>query len=90
MGEYVPTMEEVHDSIARGGLRIAGGRYGDDPRDAFDRWLAAHDAQVKAEALRDAAAMFRQRHNDGEPDPWYWSDSADVLDAHADRIEGAP
>ena len=25
----------------------------------FDAWLAAHDAQVKAEALREAAAEYR-------------------------------
>ena len=42
---YVPTTEEVRSMYG-------GPRY--EPE--FDRWLAAHDAEVAAQALRDAAS----------------------------------
>ena len=41
---YVPTTEEVRSMYG-------GPRY--EPE--FDRWLAAHDAQIAAQALREAA-----------------------------------
>ena len=60
MSEYTPTTEQVRvayqdhrdfQSIMKGLDRpgdVEAGR-------EFDRWLSAHDAEVKAEALREAA-----------------------------------
>jgi len=33
---------------------------------AFDRWLAAHDAEVRAQTLRDAADAFMRETDDPE------------------------
>lgn len=59
MTEYTPVLEEVRDRYQDG--RIWDGPAYDDendmdaPRREFDRWLAAHDAEVAAKALEDAA-----------------------------------
>lgn len=62
MSEYTPTTEELREYVEMGGeqspwlpptpekdaLRAA----------AFDRWLAAHDREVAAKALMDAAVQI--------------------------------
>ena len=56
--EYTPTTEHV---ALRYGLGCAGtdaDHSASEYRPAFDRWLAAHDAQVKAEALRPVLAIL--------------------------------
>jgi len=51
--EYVPTTEQVRTGYATGAYRfLTGTSYS---LAAFDRWLAAHDAEVAARALREAA-----------------------------------
>ncbi len=65
MSEYTPTTVEVRH--AYGDARCADA---DDPAHAngcpqdaeFDRWLAEHDRQVKAEALREAADSYVLGH----------------------------
>lgn len=47
--EYTVTTEQVRETYELGS-RLPAQR-----RTDFDRWLAAHDAQVKAEALEEAA-----------------------------------
>ena len=47
---YVPTTEEVRSMYG-------GPRY--EPE--FDRWLAAHDAEVRAQALNEAIASLRAK-----------------------------
>lgn len=54
---YVPTTEEVRASYAVDGIgapSLANGH-------RFDRWLAAHDAEVRAQALREAVASLRAK-----------------------------
>ena len=54
MSEYTPTTEEVRDDyILRYATesRLRHNLFGE----AFDRWLAAHDAEVAAKTLEDAA-----------------------------------
>lgn len=54
MGEYTPTTGEMRASY----MGFAAGLLSIEPEVAaasFDRWRAAHDAKVKAEALREAA-----------------------------------
>lgn len=56
MSEYTPDTEAVRDAYASFWER----RYGpavwyERCQDEFDRWLAQHDAEVRAQALRDAA-----------------------------------
>ena len=52
MSEYTPTTEDVRFAMA--GLRMSAERFV--TRDSFDRWLAAHDAEVRA----DEAAQWAQ------------------------------
>ena len=54
---YVPTTEEVRASYAVDGIgapSLANGH-------RFDRWLAAHDAEVRAQALNEAIASLRAK-----------------------------
>ena len=55
MSDYTPTTDEVRDAYVDTGWAADGSL--SDPRDPdeFDRWLAAHDAEVRAQALREAA-----------------------------------
>lgn len=80
--ENTPSTEDVRNWFAYG----SGPRHTwDESRQDFDRWLAAHDAQVRAEALRDAADAM---DNTDDPDSLYVS-NGDIdlwLRARADRI----
>lgn len=53
--QYTPTTEEVREYIEAAD-RVTAHMFSPDAPDAaaaFDRWLAAHDAQVRAEALAE-------------------------------------
>lgn len=91
---YKPTTDEVRASYAVDGIgapSLANGH-------RFDRWLAAHDAEVRAQALRDYA---KGRYLDflEAPDlPWpdqpegtarNYARAAAELMAHAGRIARA-
>ena len=70
------TTEEVREAAATDGVvhRVA--------RAAFDRWLAQHDRQVAAKALRDAAGRIEDMDMDG----WEYRTAAHLND-HADDAE---
>ena len=58
MSEYTPSTMSIRDvwSFAR-----AAGVYGVDPEQSdaeFDRWLAEHDAEVRAAVLEEAANSY--------------------------------
>lgn len=57
---YTPTTEEVHGryqaSVDEYGTISGRALSYDEAGAAFTRWLAEHDRQVRAEALREAAA----------------------------------
>ena len=53
MSEYIPNTKAVRTNYVMTMLRV--GRKDIDPYSAFDRWLAGHDREVAAKALRDAA-----------------------------------
>ena len=57
MSEYVPTTKEVRSDY-QWGVHACGCCAERRPEDveAFDRWLAAHDAEVAATALEEMAA----------------------------------
>lgn len=82
--DYTPDTQEVRDAYAW----YEGGIYHEyDPKGypKIDRWLAAHDAEVAAKALREAAAEMQdillvQRSLLGSP-TYTW------LRNRADRIE---
>ena len=74
--EYMPTTGEVRDAYADridslGGGPVLGMRQ-------FDRWLAAHDRQVKARALREFASELPGLGRGGY---------AQMAERAADRIE---
>jgi len=50
--------------------------------------LPEYRKRVRAEALREAADVFTAMQADPEQmDPWYWTDSADILCVRADAEE---
>lgn len=100
MTDHVPTTDQVRFAMA--GLQMSGGRFV--TRASFDRWLAAHDAQVAAKVLREFATHL----DGGTPRAWgfhhpcdapgvRWEpnetekvimQNADIAREAADRIEG--
>lgn len=65
MSEYTPTTEDVRGWYA--GARYVFGdpdRQHPDMEDEFDRWLAAHDAEVRAEAWEVGAKNMMQAIGD--------------------------
>ena len=82
MSEYIPNTKAVRTNYVMTMLRV--GRKDIDPYSAFDHWLAKHDREVAAKALRDAA-------NDSQmgPVPYGWSASgiAGWLRDRAEQIE---
>ena len=88
-----PTAAEVRECCVD---TWTGGEYGyrDNGEQAgadFDRWLAEHDAQVAAEALRRKARFYRQAEEAGylflgESDRVPWEAVARDLDADAARV----
>ena len=87
MSEYTPTTEEIREYVEVGDPKPWESPSPEvDERErrrgeAFDRWLAAHDREVAAKALRDAA----ERYN-AETHPE--SDSWNPLTAGSDDFEG--
>ena len=92
MSDHTPTTEEVRESYARSRFWPAA----QDPARAafFDRWLAAHDAEVRAAALAEQGVEWEYVYEsieDAEADrptmrrrkagPW--------LPVPADETEGA-
>lgn len=77
MSDYAPTTEQVREGYVDTGW-AADGSLGE-PRDpeVFDRWLAAHDAQVRADERERIATKFDRLH-ESEADPWYWSEAAQI------------
>lgn len=60
MSEYTPSTAQVRRSYD--GQWDVSSPHGADAAAEFDRWLAAHDAKVRAEALRDATlALVEQQ-----------------------------
>ena len=57
MAEYTPDDEDVRTEylLAHQGLDAQM-----DAGEAFDRWLAAHDARVRRDAAREALKQFRK------------------------------
>lgn len=87
MTEHKPTTEEVIDQYARY-VDGCAGRV--EARREVRRWLAAHDAEVAANALRKAADEMDHRKMNGWGDYYGASVVESIVDgmkARADRIE---
>lgn len=84
MSDYTPTTDEVYAAIAD--AAPGWGLSELDDADALTRWLAVHDREVAAKALRDAStgtlAWIVKPTPDGE-----WTSVASWLRTRADRIE---
>lgn len=83
MSDFTPTTEVVRDLYDWAATEkcLPGTAY-DEHRAHFDRWLAAHDREVAARALREAAeAAFFDGEQDRTLHGYY------VLQQFADRIE---
>lgn len=81
MSEFVPTTEYVRDAYQHS-VMVSGPEMREALGAEFDRWLAAHDREVAARAVRQAA---EDRFYDGDRDRTlhgYY-----VLHDYSDRIE---
>lgn len=101
MSGYTPTTEHIREYVATGGEPrpwLPPTPAKDEARGtAFDRWITAHDAEVRAQALRDAADEVERI--DPQWDSALWISEADDerggtywpmphwLRARADQIE---
>lgn len=78
MSDYTPTTGDIEIAYAERALQVAG-----TPHFAagleFDAWLAAHDREVAAKALRDAADVL-----DRPRVIWYGDGGVTVLEAGTD------
>jgi len=81
MNEYTPETDQIRDAWRHDRERYTGVNRPNTYGAEFDRWLAAHDREVAAKALRDAA----ERYN-AETHPE--SDSWNPLTAGSDDFEG--
>lgn len=72
---YIPTTEE----IKRDATRLGGWQ-----PEAFDRWLAAHDAEVRARALDDAAEALETYARET-----YWRDDSTFHTINKDAVTDA-
>ena len=84
MTDYTPTTAEI-----RAGWMDSGTH---EERDAaeFDRWLAAHDAEVKAKALAPIRAALADHprcdiHPDGDPITCGWKRAVASVQAALDK-----
>ena len=66
MSDYTPTTEDVRDKFKRSCTRQFRKAYGE----AFDRWLAAHDAEVTAKALERGVDELGVYVGDEDGDYW--------------------
>ena len=94
MSDYTPTTEDVrHAYVSARSEEEFAASYLSQFEPEFDRWLAAHDAEVAAQALRDAAdemeAMLGE-HGPGNRNTGYGQAGLALLARirdRADRIE---
>lgn len=95
MSEYTPTAEEALAEIRANATSSDSAMTGDGFATALTRWLAQHDAEVAAKALRNAADKFGQQSSNtseetmpSEDDMGYVTTSF-WLRTWADRIEAS-
>ena len=70
------------DMLAAAGLLVTPDRPGDVVTSDWDTWVAEHDAQVAARALRDAKGAIVRTLGVNPRYP-----ATEILDARADRVE---
>jgi len=80
VSEYTPSTEQVREAAYEHGS--TGVTY-----EEFDRWIAAHDAKVRAEALREAARGMRPGIRGGTCNKACHEADKITLEVRADRIE---
>ena len=84
--DYTPTKDRIVSWLMEGAYT---GQGADHRAEAFDTWLAEHDAKVRAEALREFAGVVREvaalgPENTGLRKPAHL---AEYAANYADRIE---
>lgn len=70
MSDYTPTTEEVREDYAIGRNEVIGAGWYSLHRAEFDRWLAAHDAEVTAKALERGVDELGVYVGDEDGDYW--------------------
>ena len=81
MSDYTPTKDRIVSWLMEGAYTGPGA---DHRAEAFDTWLAEHDAKVRAQAIREYVEAAREN-----PHTQYWPASGVLDDAEqwADEIE---
>ena len=95
MSKYTPSLDEARDRYADARVGVgewtrfdeAVRRAVEDAYAEFDRWIAAHDAKVRAEALREAARGMRPGIRGGTCNKACHEADKITLEVRADRIE---
>ncbi|MTE24851.1 hypothetical protein [Microbacterium sp. ZXX196] len=87
MAEFTPTTDEIEARWMEGFEGDAGASKADrlERYDQFQRWLAEHDAKVRADALREAHADLQAYTDAGAP--FGHRPVEDFLLSRADHIE---
>ena len=80
--DYTPTKDRIVSWLMEGAYT---GQGADHRAEAFDAWLAEHDAKVRAEALREAYADLQAYTDSGAP--FGHRPVEEFLLRRADRIE---
>lgn len=83
MSDYTPTKDHIVSWLMEGAYT---GQGADHRAEAFDAWLAEHDAKVRAEALRDAVEALTFTVSDITGYKYQALATEELLDM-ADRIE---
>lgn len=95
MPDYTPTTDQIREEyahnmspvISRTGRAESVQAF----RGRFDRWLTSHDAQVAAQALRDAVRYARPDAGDHvgmtRSEAEAFEDALTLVEEYADRIE---
>ena len=83
MTDHTPSIEDLRDIYAHTEFAPPYDRASQEELEAeFDAWLAAHDREVAAKALRDAVDELAALN-----EPEVFVRAGALLDARADRIE---
>lgn len=83
MSEYTPTTEQIRDNYVEGMNAFYGERGASEYHDQFRRWLASHDAEVRAsERERIIQDMQERSHPDD------WGVPCVYVESYAKRLRG--
>ena len=76
MSDFTPTTEQVRNEYAHLGAWASENE--ETRAGQFDRWLEQTLREERERTKAGITEHFDLMHAGDEPDPWYWSDAADI------------